>query len=60
MLDLSRVRERKEERRMDQWKRGNIIQRESSNIKKEEGRKRKRGASGMRLKRSGRIIKERR
>lgn len=45
---------------MDQWKRGNIIQRESSNIKKEEGRKRKRGASGMRLKRSGRIIKERR
>lgn len=43
---------------MDQWKRGNIIQRES-NIKK-EGRKRKRGASGMRLKRSGRIIKGRR
>lgn len=45
---------------MDQWKRGNIIQRESSNIKKRRVGKEKRGASGMRLKRSGRIIKERR
>lgn len=55
MLDLSAKRKKG---RMDRWKRGNIIQ-GKSNIKKED-RKGKRGASGTRLKRSGRIIKERR